>query len=53
MLKNLREWSFPVSLLITWLVVAGYTLSAVRRLPWTAGRPAVTAPAQAEQRPSV
>lgn len=54
MLNKIREWSFPVSVLVAWLVVTGYTVSALTQLPFGRVRPATSTEAQvAQQRPNV
>jgi hypothetical protein len=42
-MKKIREWGFPVALVIVWVVVSGYTVSNLMRLPTAA--PAVHEPA--------
>ena len=40
MLNKIREWSFPVGLIVAWTFTAGYTVSALSKLPFgSLGKP--------------
>lgn len=47
-MERLREWGFPVALIIGWMVAAAYTVSLLISAPEKAPVPAPDAPAVAE-----
>ena len=48
-MQRLREWSFPVLLIVAWMIVTGYTLGMLGKA-WRAHHP-VTGPLVIEQQP--
>lgn len=49
-MAKIRDWSFPVALLVAWMAVSAYTLSELSALP---GAPAHKAAPAARSNPTV
>jgi hypothetical protein len=50
LMRTLREWGFPVGLIVAWMVAAAYTVSLLIGEPEQAKPPTADAPAVAESK---
>ena len=52
-MAKIRDWSFPVALLVAWMAVSAYTLSELSELSALPGAPAHKAAPAARSNPTV